>query len=138
MYDAILIVGVTDDEDPALCGSTRSKESVFALHWAFCPSWVSVFFLQNESFDQIIAMMLFRIMNPYMPQNLSFVINLLSSFPNMERPCHLYLFITYIQISAKRMDCETGRPKFKSLIYCLLLVSSCQLLMHSVPQFVRL
>lgn len=51
MYDAILIVGVTDDEDPALCGSTRSKESVFALHWAFCPSWVSVFFLQNESFD---------------------------------------------------------------------------------------
>ena len=51
MSDAILIVQVTDDEDPALCRSTRSKQSAFALHWAFCPSWVSVFFLQNESFD---------------------------------------------------------------------------------------
>lgn len=51
MYDAILTVQVTDDEDPALYMNTRSKESVFALHWAFCPSWVSIFFLQNESFD---------------------------------------------------------------------------------------
>lgn len=122
MSDAILIVQVTDDEDPALCRSTRSKQSAFALHWAFCPSWVSVFFLQNESFDQIIAMILFCILNTYMPQNLSFIVNLLSSFPNVQRSRHLHLSITYVQISANRMDYGTGRPKFKSLIYHLLLV----------------